>query len=98
MLSSRRLSGDSLRARVPGKPRKEGDGAMQPEEGVRRYVVRECGRCIEGEIHAGSPTELRKEPCPSCGGTGRITAFLYPKPKGLRGEWPPRTIARKDVP
>jgi hypothetical protein len=70
---------------------------MRTEEGVRRYVMRECGRCLEGEIHAGGPTELRKEPCPSCGGTGRAQAFLYPRPKGFRGEWPPETSAREEA-
>lgn len=71
---------------------------MRTEEGVGRYVVRECDRCLEGEIHAGGPTELRKEPCPSCGGTGRTKAFLYPKPEAFRGEWPPQRAVRKDVP
>jgi hypothetical protein len=69
---------------------------MRAEEGAGRYVERECGRCLGGEIHAGSPTELRKEPCPSCGGTGRAKTFLYPKPKGFRGEWPPDMAAGKE--
>jgi hypothetical protein len=69
---------------------------MRAEEDAPRYVERECGRCLEGERHAGGPTELRKEPCPSCGGTGRAKAFLYPKPKGFRGEWPPQMAVRKE--
>ncbi len=50
------------------------------------------------EIHAGGPTELRKEPCPSCGGTERTKALLHPKPEAFRGEWPPQRTLRKDVP
>jgi hypothetical protein len=63
---------------------------MRTEKGAGTYVERECGSCFEGEIHAGDPTELRKEPCHSCGGTGKVRAFLYAKPKGFRGEWPPK--------
>ena len=68
---------------------------MCTEKGAGTYVERECGHCFEGEIHAGGPTELSKEPCLSCGGTGRAKAFLYPRPKGFRGQWPPETSARE---
>ncbi len=70
---------------------------MHTEKGAGPYVERECGRCVEGEIYAGSTTEVSKEPCPSCGGTGRAKAFLYPGSKGFRGEWPPETSARKEA-
>jgi hypothetical protein len=70
---------------------------MRTERGASTYVERECGRCFEGEIHTGGPTELSKEPCPSCSGTGRAKAFLYPKPKGFRGEWPPETSIREEA-
>lgn len=70
--------------------------AVREEGGAGRYVQRECKLCLRGEIYTGSPTELRKVPCPSCGGTRRTKAFLYPKPKGFRGEWPPETAAREE--
>jgi hypothetical protein len=69
---------------------------MRTKQGAGRYGERQCGRCLGGEIHAGSPTELRKEKCPSCGGTGRAKAFLYPKPKRFRGEWQPDMAAGKE--
>ena len=68
---------------------------MRAKEGARRYAEPECGRCIGGEMHTGSPTELRKEKRPSCGGTGRAKAFLYPKPEEFRGEWPPKMASRE---
>lgn len=54
------------------------------------YVERECRRCLRGRVHVGPPTELETEPCPDCRGTGKVLVFVYPKPKGWRGEWPPR--------
>jgi hypothetical protein len=63
---------------------------MCTEKGASAYVERKCGRCFEGESHGGDPTELKKEPCHSCGGTRKVRAFLYAKPKGFRGEWPPK--------
>jgi hypothetical protein len=70
---------------------------MRTKEGAPRYVERECGRCLGSEIHVGDPTELRKEPCHSCGGTGRARAFLYPRPKGFRGEWPPKRVEGEEA-
>lgn len=60
---------------------------------MNSYVERECGRCLEGVIHVGGPTELQTAPCPSCGGTRKVLAFLYPKPRGRRGPWPPEGAA-----
>ncbi len=65
---------------------------MRPEEGST-YTERECGRCLDGVIHVGDPTEVRTGPCPDCRGTGRIFSYLYPKPKGHRGPWPPEEVA-----
>jgi len=84
-----RESPESLRRRVS-------DQTMHVEKGTGTCVERECGRCFEGEIHAGGPAELSKELCPSCGGTGRIRAFLYPRPMRFCGEWPPETSAREE--
>jgi hypothetical protein len=90
-----------FRGLLPGREspeslgRRVSDQTMRTEKGTDTYVERECGHCFEGEIHAGGPTELSKEPRLSCGGTGRAKAFLYPRPKGFRGEWPPETSARE---
>jgi hypothetical protein len=56
---------------------------------VNRYVERKCGRCEEGRVHVGGPLEVKTGPCPDCGGTGKVLSYLYPKPKGRRGPWPP---------
>jgi hypothetical protein len=60
---------------------------------VNRYAERECARCEEGHVHVGGSLEVRTVPCPDCRGTGRILCFLYPKPKGRRGPWPPESAA-----
>jgi hypothetical protein len=61
--------------------------------GRQDYVERECRRCFEGVIHVGGPKEVRTAPCPDCQGTGKVLAYLYPKPKGRRGPWPPQGAA-----
>ncbi len=53
------------------------------------YKERECVRCFEGWIHVGTPNEVRLSICPACHGTKLFSAYLYPKPKGYRGIWPP---------
>lgn len=57
---------------------------------MSEYVERECVRCLDGVVHVGGPMEVRTAPCPNCRGTGRVLSFLYPKPKGRRGPWPPK--------
>jgi len=64
---------------------------------VNRYVERECGRCLEGVVHVGGPAEVKTAPCPDCEGTGKTLAFLYPKPKGRRGPWPPEGAAEGET-
>lgn len=64
---------------------------------MNRYVERECGRCLGGLVHVGGPTRLKTAPCPECEGTGRVLAFLYPKPKGRRGPWPPKSLAEGET-
>ncbi len=61
---------------------------MPPEEGSI-YVEKECGRCFDGVVHVGGTMEVRIAPCPNCRGTGKVLSYLYPKPKGRRGPWPP---------
>ena len=65
---------------------------MPPEEGST-YVERECGRCFDGAVHVGGPMEVRTAPCPNCKGTGKVLSYLYPKPEGRRGPWPPEEAA-----
>lgn len=82
---------------VGEEPRKATTGgglgeAMRSEEGST-YAERECGRCLGGVVHVGSPTEVRTAPCPDCHGTGKVLSYLYPKPKGRRGPWPPEETA-----
>lgn len=60
---------------------------------MSEYVERECGRCIEGRVHVGAPDKVETEECPDCHGTCKILCYLYPKPKGRRGPWPPEEIA-----
>lgn len=57
------------------------------------YEERKCVRCFEGRIHVGTPNEVRLSTCPACLGTGLVSTYLYPKPKGYRGIWPPRIPA-----
>lgn len=64
-----------------------------PREGSSTYVERECGRCFDGIVHIGGPTEVRTALCPNCQGTGKVPTYLYPKPKGRRGPWPPEKAA-----
>lgn len=64
-----------------------------PPDGGSTYTERECGRCFDGVVHVGGPTEVRAAPCPNCRGTGKVLSFLYPKPKGRRGPWPPGEAA-----
>ena len=66
---------------------------MPPEE-VTTYVERECDRCFGGVVHVGSPTEMGTASCPNCRGTGKVLSYLYPKPKGRRGPWPPKEAAK----
>lgn len=61
---------------------------MRPEEGAA-YIERECGRCFDGVVHVGGPREVRTAPCANCHGTGTVLAYLYPRPRGRRGPWPP---------
>ena len=56
---------------------------------MSEYVERECQRCEEGRVHVGGPHEARTGPCPDCHGTGKVLSYLYPRPKGRRGPWPP---------
>ena len=51
-----------------------------------RYEARECWRCVAGQVYeAVGPTEgPRLAPCPACGGTGRVSVYLYPKPRRQR--------------
>jgi len=63
------------------------------EASDREYVERACPRCLGGVVHLGSPTEVRTASCPDCEGTGRVLSYLYLKPKGRRGPWPPEETA-----
>ncbi len=56
---------------------------------MSEYVERECGRCIKGRVHVGTPDRVETEECPDCHGTCKVLRYLYPKPKGRRGPWPP---------
>jgi hypothetical protein len=56
-------------------------------------VERECGACFDGVVHVGGPNEVRIAPCTNCRGTGKVLSYLYPKPKGRRGPWPPEEAA-----
>lgn len=56
-------------------------------------MERECGRCFDGAVHVGGPMEVRTAPCPNCRGTGKVLSYLYPKPEGRRGPWPPEEAA-----
>ncbi len=56
---------------------------------MNEYVERECQRCEEGCVHVGGPCEVETEPCPDCRGTGKVLSYLYPRPKGRCGPWPP---------
>ncbi len=51
-----------------------------------RYEERECWRCLGGRVQeAAGPAEgPRFVPCPDCGGTRRVSVYLYPKPRGRR--------------
>ena len=75
---------DSWRATMGGGS----GGAMRSEEGST-YAVRECRRCFDGVVHIGGPNEVKTAPCSDCRGTGRVLSYIYPKPKGRRGPWPP---------
>ncbi len=46
-----------------------------------RYEVRECWRCSDGRVYEaiGPKERPRLGPCPTCGGTGRASVYLYPK-------------------
>lgn len=66
-------------------------------QGEPHYAERECGWCWGGAVHIGGPEEVRTAPCPDCGGTGRVLAYLYPKPKGRRGPWPPGCAAEGET-
>ncbi len=48
-----------------------------------RYEVRECWRCSDGRVYEPSVPTGRWVPCPSCGGTGERSVYLYPN-KGRR--------------
>lgn len=54
-----------------------------------QYVERECLRCEEGRVPVGTVHEVKTDDCPECKGTGKVLSYLYPKPKGRRGPWPP---------
>jgi hypothetical protein len=69
---------------------------MRPER-MPAYAEHECGRCLDGLVHVGRPEEARTEPCPDCGGTGKVLAYLYPKPRGRRGPWPPEAAAEGEA-
>ena len=60
---------------------------------MNQYVERQCLRCEEGRIHVGTPHEVKTDLCPDCKGSGRVLSYLYPKPKGRRGPWPPKEVA-----
>jgi hypothetical protein len=82
----------------PTNAGREKPGGRTPSAAARTeeapaYEERECGRCFGGAIHVGGPTEVRTSPCPDCRGTGKVLCFLYPRPKGRRGPWPPQQEA-----
>ncbi|MDX5895169.1 hypothetical protein [Rubrobacter radiotolerans] len=66
---------------------------MSENYGSGRYEERECVRCFEGWIHVGTPNEVRLSTCPACDGTKLVSTYIYSKPKGYRGIWPPRIPA-----
>lgn len=57
--------------------------AMRREE-ERRYEERECRWCHRRMLHADS-FSARPVPCTECGGTGRVTVYLYPPRRGSGG-------------
>ncbi len=59
------------------------------------YVERECAGCLDGMVHVGGPMEVRTVPCPTCRGTGKVLSYLYPRPKGRHGTWPPEEATAK---
>lgn len=81
-----------------GKPGQRTPGGATLTGEASAYAERECGRCFDGAIYVGEPTEVRIAPCPDCRGTGRVLAFLYPRPKGRRGSWPPEGRRDGDAP
>jgi hypothetical protein len=100
--------GEIAREALPRGPRPTSAGPEKPGKGVPSeavraeempaYAERECGRCFGGVVHVGRPTEVRTAPCPDCHGTGKVLCFLYPKPKGRRGPWPPEGRRAGDAP
>jgi hypothetical protein len=76
-----------------GTPPAGGEPQRATEGEGPTYAERDCGRCFDGVVHVGSPTEVRTAPCPDCRGTGKVLSYLYPKPKGRRGLWPPEDAA-----
>jgi len=60
---------------------------------VHQYVERKCLRCDEGRVHIGTVHEVRTDDCPDCEGSGKVLSYLYPKPKGRRGPWPPEKVS-----
>ncbi|QIN78353.1 hypothetical protein GBA65_07270 [Rubrobacter marinus] len=67
-------------------------------EGRLTYAERGCVRCFDGVVHVGGPAEVRTAPCPDCCGTGKVLSYLYPRPKGRRGPWPPEEPAQRRRP
>jgi hypothetical protein len=55
------------------------------------YVLRDCPFCEGGRALASSGPLDRPvhEECGRCDGEGKRRSYLYPKPKGWRGPWPP---------
>jgi hypothetical protein len=81
-----------------GTPPAGGRPRIADEEEGPTYAERECGRCFGGVVYVGGPAEVRTAPCPDCRGTGRVLAYLYPRPKGRRGPWLPEETAQGRCP
>jgi hypothetical protein len=62
---------------------------------VNGYAERDCHHCTGGHVCIGTSTGAGTEECPTCRGTGTILCFLYPKPKGRRGSWPPEEATKE---
>ncbi len=63
---------------------------------VSQYVERECLSCEKGRVHVGTIHEVKTGDCPDCEGSGKVLSYLYPKPKGRRGPWPPEEVAAEE--
>lgn len=66
----------------------EGPDGIREEVSVAAslYEERGCWRCSGGRVHevAGPAEGPRFAPCPECGGTARVSVYLYPKARSQR--------------